>query len=87
MSIRMLGDQVLIAAAPKETKTEGGIILSSEVKATASEPGVVMAIGPEVTSVVPKDVVYLSWDKSMPVRISGQDAVIVSAEHLKAVIS
>ena len=39
MSIRMLGDQVLIAAAPKETKTEGGIILSSEVKATASESG------------------------------------------------
>ena len=46
-----------------------------------------MAIGPEVTNVVPKDVVYLSWDKSMPVRISGQDAVIVSVEHLKAVIS
>jgi len=87
MSIRMLGDQVLVAAAPKETKTEGGIILSPETKKTASEPGVVMAIGPEVTNVLPKDVVYLSWDKSMPVRISGQDAVIVSAEHLKAVIT
>jgi co-chaperonin GroES (HSP10) len=87
MSIKMIGEQVLVAAAPKEEKTAGGIILSSEVKQTASEPGIVMAIGPEVTTVLPKDVVYLSWDKSMPVRISGQDAVIVAAEHIKAVLS
>ena len=32
----MIGDNVLVAAAPKEAKSEGGIILSSEVKATAS---------------------------------------------------
>ena len=87
MSIKMLGEQVLVAAAPKEKTTSGGIILSAEVKQTASEPGVVMAIGPEVTSVLPKDVIYLSWDKSMPVRIQGQDAVIVAAEHIKAIIS
>ena len=82
----MLGEQVLVAAAPKETKTEGGIILSSEVKATASEPGVVIAIGPNVLDIVQGDTVYLSWDKSMPVRIGGQDAVMVAAEHIKAVI-
>ena len=83
----MLKDQVLVAAAPKETKTEGGIILSSDVKKTASEPGVVLAIGPEVTTVAPQDTVYLQWSESMPVRIKGQDAVIISAEHIKAVIS
>tara|TARA_Y100000389_G_C17395468_1_gene482255 strand:+ start:1081 stop:1332 length:252 start_codon:yes stop_codon:yes gene_type:complete len=82
----MLGEQVLVAAAPKETKTEGGIILSSEVKATASEPGVVIATGPDAKEVVQGDTVYLSWDKSMPVRIGGQDAVIVAAEHIKAVL-
>ena len=32
MSIKMIGDNVLVAAAPKETETAGGIILSSEVK-------------------------------------------------------
>lgn len=83
----MIGEQVLIAAAPKETTTEGGIILSSDVKKTASEPGVVLAIGPEVTTVAPQDTVYLQWSESMPVRIKGQDAVIISAEHIKAVIS
>tara|TARA_A200000159_G_scaffold149011_1_gene157189 strand:- start:1055 stop:1306 length:252 start_codon:yes stop_codon:yes gene_type:complete len=83
----MLGVQVLVAAAPKEETTEGGIILSKDVKATASEPGVVIAVGPEVTSVLPKDVVYLQWNESMPVRVKGQEAVIVEEKHIKAVVS
>ena len=87
MSIQMIGEQVLVAAAPKENKTEGGIILSSEVKATASEPGVVIAKGPEVTWLEQGDTVYLQWDKSMPVRINGQDAVIVHSDYIRAVIS
>jgi len=44
MSIQMIGEQVLVAAAPKETTTSGGIILSSEVKATASEPGIILSV-------------------------------------------
>tara|TARA_Y100000389_G_scaffold179621_1_gene193848 strand:+ start:764 stop:1027 length:264 start_codon:yes stop_codon:yes gene_type:complete len=87
MSIKMIGDNVLIAATPKETTTEGGIILSSEVKATASEPGVVIAVGPETTWLTQGDTVYLQWDKSMPVRIKGQDAVIVNSEFIRAVIT
>mgnify|MGYP000001367758 FL=1 len=87
MSIKMIGDNVLVAAAPKEAKSEGGIILSSEVKATASEPGVVIAKGPEVTWLEQGDTVYLQWDKSMPVRIKGQDAVIVHSDYIRAVIS
>jgi co-chaperonin GroES (HSP10) len=83
----MLGVQVLVAAAPKEETTEGGIILSKDVKTTASEPGVVIAVGPEVTSVLPKDVVYLQWNESMPVRVKGQEAVIVEEKHIKAVLS
>ena len=83
----MLGVQVLVAAAPKEETTEGGIILSKDVKATASEPGVVIAVGPEVTSVLPKDVVDLQWNESMPVRVKGQEAVIVEEKHIKAVVS
>ena len=83
----MIGDNVLVAAAPKETETAGGIILSSEVKATASEPGVVIAKGPEVTWLEQGDTVYLQWDKSMPVRIKGQDAVIVHSDYIRAVIS
>lgn len=89
MSIQMIGEQVLVAAAPKETTTSGGIILSAEVKQTASEPGVVLSVGPATSAshLSKGDTVYLSWDKSMPVRIKGQDAVIISAEHIKAILS
>jgi co-chaperonin GroES (HSP10) len=87
MGIQMIGEQVLVTAAPKETTTEGGIILSAEVKATAAEPGVLLAVGPEATHLNGGDTVYLSWDKSMPVRIKGESAGIVSAEHILAVLS
>ena len=31
--------------------------------------------------------VFLDWSKSMPVTIEGQGAVIIDAEHIKAIIS
>ena len=87
MKIKPLHDRVLVRRKAEEQKTAGGIILASEVKQTASEPGVILAVGGDVTHLAKGDTVYLSWDKSMPVRIQGQDAVIVAAEHIKAVIS
>lgn len=90
MAIQMIGDNVLIAAVPKEAKetvSDGGIILTSEPKKTASEPGVVIAVGPSAGMVQQGDTVYLSWDQSMPVKINGQEAVIVSAEYVKAIVS
>lgn len=88
MSIKMLGDQVLIIAAPKEEKTAGGIILSADVKKKASEPGVVLAVGPDADKALAQgNAVYLDWNKALPVSIEGKDACIVSSEFIKAIIS
>jgi|TARA_R110000868_G_scaffold387199_1_gene655719 co-chaperonin GroES (HSP10) len=88
MSIQMLGDQVLVAAAPKEEKKVGSIILSADVKQTSSEPGIVLAVGPDCDKALEKGVtVFMDWNKSLPVSIGGQAAVIISNEHIKAVIS
>ena len=88
MAIEMIGEQVLVAAAPKEERTEGGIILSADVKTTASEPGIVMARGPTVNSAIQKGcTIYLDWSKGLPVRMNGQNAIIIHAENIKAVIS
>jgi co-chaperonin GroES (HSP10) len=87
MSIKMIGEQILVAAAPKEQTTAGGIILSADVKTTASEPGVVLAVGPDVKEpIVQGATIYLEWTKSLPVRINGQDAVMISSEYVKAVM-
>ena len=88
MAIQMIGEQVLVAAAPKEERTEGGIILSADVKTTASEPGIVMARGPTVNSAIQKGcTIYLDWSKGLPVRMNGQNAIIIHAENIKAIIS
>ena len=61
MAIQMIGDNVLIAAVPKEEKetmSDGGIILTSEPKKTASEPGVVIAVGPSAGMIQQGDTVY-----------------------------
>ena len=85
--MKMLGNNVLVTEVQKEATTAGGIILSADVKQTASEPGIILSVGPEATHLNKGDTVYLSWDKSMPVRIGGQDAAIIAAEHIKAVLS
>jgi co-chaperonin GroES (HSP10) len=89
MSIEMLGDQVLIAAVKKEEKTAGGIILSADVKKNASEPGVVLSVGPATSAahLTTGDKVFLDWNESLPVEIEGQQAVIISSEHIKAILS
>ena len=88
MAIEMIGEQVLVAAAPKEERTEGGIILSADVKTTASEPGVVIARGPTVNPAIQKGcTIYLDWSKGLPVRMAGQNAIMIHAENIKAVVS
>jgi len=88
MSIEMLGDQVLIAAVKKEEKTAGGIILSADVKKNASEPGVVLSVGSAANGKLKAgDKVFLDWNESLPVEIEGQQAVIISSEHIKAILS
>jgi|TARA_B110000977_G_scaffold82594_1_gene110391 co-chaperonin GroES (HSP10) len=88
MAIQMLGDQVLVEAAPKEERKAGSIILSADVKQTSSEPGVVVAAGPDADQALVKGAtVYMDWNKSLPVNIGGNAAVIISNEHIKAVIS
>ena len=84
----MLGDQVLIAAVKKEEKTAGGIILSADVKKTASEPGVVLSVGSGANGKLKTGVkVFLDWNEALPVEIEGQQAVIISSEHIKAILS
>lgn len=88
MGIRVLGNNVLIAEVEKEEKTAGGIILSADVQMDkASKPGLVIAVGDEVSVIEPGQRVFLKWSEAMPVNADGRAAVIVDREHIKAIIS
>ena len=81
----MIGNNVLVAEIEKERTTTGGIILTGETS-KANQAGLVLSVGDSVTTVSPKDRIYLDWSKSMPVDVDGQAAVIVDKEYIKAVI-
>lgn len=84
--MKMLGNNVLITEVQKESQSAGGIILTESVD-NANQPGLVLAVsaralGPIMTG----QRVYLDWSKAFPVNVDGNAAVIVDAEHIKAVI-
>jgi co-chaperonin GroES (HSP10) len=84
--MKMLGNNVLITEVQEENQSSGGIILTESID-NASKPGLVLAVssgalGPIMTGYR----VYLDWSKAMPVNVDGKAAVIIDAEHIKAVI-
>jgi co-chaperonin GroES (HSP10) len=85
--MKMLGNNVLVSEVQKENTTASGIILTSETD-KGSKPGLVLAVssgalGPVMTG----NRVFLDWSKSMPVNVDGKAAVIIDAEHIKAIIT
>jgi co-chaperonin GroES (HSP10) len=84
--MKMLQDNVLLAEVAKEETTSGGIIISGAQMSKGSQPGLVLAVGPDVLDIEQGDRVFLDWSKSLPVDHDMKQAVIVSSEHIKAVI-
>jgi|TARA_B110000977_G_scaffold200978_1_gene293453 co-chaperonin GroES (HSP10) len=73
---------VLVVAAGEESKTTaGGIILQTKVE-TGSEPGFVLAVGPDEYTIKPKDKVALDWGKGMPITVKGEKAILVCADFI-----
>lgn len=85
--MKMLGNNVLIAEVEKEETTASGIILTEAID-KGSKPGLVLAVSTAALSkVMSGNRVFLDWSKSMPVNVDGNAAVIIDADHIKAIIS
>jgi len=82
--MRMLGTNVLIAETKKEEKTQGGIILTGGPVSKASQPGLVLAVGPDVVGLEAGDRCFLQWEKAMPIDHDNKQAVIVQLEFVRA---
>jgi len=86
MGIQVLGNNVLVAETEKEEQSAGGIILTEAID-KGNKPGLVLAVGDEVLNIQSGQRVFLKWSESMPVNVDGKAAVIISQEHIKAIIS
>ena len=83
--IKMIGTNILVTEAEKEQKIASGIILTESID-KGSKPGLVLSVGPEANFLLKGQRVFLDWAQSMPVNVDGHAAVIIEAEHIKAII-
>lgn len=84
--MKMLGNNVLVSEVQKDNTSAGGIILTDTID-KASKPGLVLAVSTAALGPIKSgNRVFLDWSKSMPVNVDGNAAVIIDAEHIKAII-
>ena len=84
--MKMIGNNVLISEVQKDNTSAGGIILTEAID-KGSKPGLVLAVSTEALGpLMSGQRVFLDWSKSMPVNVDGKAAVIIDAEHIKAII-
>lgn len=94
LSVRPLGDRVIIAALPQEEKTKGGIILPDTAKEKPQQ-GEVVAVGKgkltdsgellEMTVKVGNKVLYGKYSGT-EVKIDGESYLIVKESEILAII-
>lgn len=82
--MRPTRNYVLVAELAQENKTESGLILTSKIDKTTN-PGVVLAIGPEVCDVEVGEKVALDWSKGLPVTVKGEQAILIAEEFIRGV--
>jgi chaperonin GroES len=82
--LKPLGEYVVLAFEKEETKTESGIILSTNDKDKPSV-GKVIAVGPKVETIKVNDrVVYQTYSGSK-VKFDGVEYLIIKQEHILAI--
>ena len=79
-------NNVFLREIKRETTTASGIILTQDPN-TGNRPALVVAVGPEVTSVAPGDTAYVNWkENSMPVTVDGEMGVLTSETSIMGVV-
>ncbi len=84
MNIKPLKNFVLVKETPNENTTDSGIVLTSTKGETAS--ALIVAVGPDVKSVEPDQIVYLDWPKGHPVKIDNVLMAIIEEQYINAVV-
>ena len=86
MIVKPIKKNVLVAENKSEVKTESGLILDNAASVRESKTGTILAIGPDVTMVEVGNKVLLDWTKGAVVKIDDAQRVMISEDHIVAVI-
>ena len=83
--MKPLKNNVLVAQAANEEKTTSGIFLAGTTE-TGVKPAIILEVGPAVVDVQVGDKVYLHWGKGMAVSYRGEQAALISEDHIEAIL-
>lgn len=83
--MRPLRDMIILAGQEKKTETESGIFLGKATVEPGIQPGVVVAVGPDVTNVKVGDTVYPNWSASKMVSAEPQRVAIKEVDILAVI--
>tara|TARA_R100000541_G_scaffold9826_2_gene17580 strand:- start:12749 stop:13024 length:276 start_codon:yes stop_codon:yes gene_type:complete len=75
---------VVLKETEVQNQSSGGIILSGDVS-TGNKPGIVVAVGPDVSNLVPGLKVYLDWKEAMPFEYKGVKMAVVDQGAIKVI--
>lgn len=76
-------DNLFVRELKKESTTESGIILTSDVE-TGNKPAEIVAVGPDANGVQPGMRCYLKWTDTVPVTYNGERGAFISEEKVLA---
>ena len=86
MTLKPLGDRVLVKRAESEQKTQSGIFIPTTAQEKTTR-GVVVAIGDdELIKVKPKDQVLFDKYAGTEVKVDGEEMVIMRIDDIQAII-
>jgi chaperonin GroES len=95
MDFRPMADRVLVQRAEPETKTASGLFIPDSTVEAANK-GTVIAVGPgkllkdgrvvPVADIVINDVVMFGAGAGIPVKVNGEDFLVLTQDELIAIV-
>ncbi|MEN8171462.1 MAG: co-chaperone GroES [Chloroflexota bacterium] len=87
ISLKPLGDRVVIEPVEQESMTAGGIVLPDTAKEKPQQ-GIVLAIGPDIEAELAEgDRVMYAKYAGTEVKADGKDVIILSEQDILAIVA
>ena len=86
MNVKPTRKNILVAEIARQTVSSGGIIIEGARSTNDHQMARALSIGSEVEFVKEGDDLLLDWSKGQPVMVNGEQRMLISEDHVIAVI-
>ena len=86
MNVKPTRKNILVAEIARQTVSSGGIIIEGARSTNDHQMARALALGSEVEFVKEGDELLIDWAKGQPVMVDGEQRVLISEDHVIAII-